>query len=112
IKAHPLPDVLNNRLSDTVNETLHYQLQGMDVERIAQQRQMTVSTVYSHFADAVEAGLLDPSDILPIDEADYETIIHTMELLDTRDERKLKPVYDALDGTYDYGILKCILASL
>ena len=112
IKANPLNDVLNNRLSDTVNETLYYYTQGKDVESIAMQRQMTVSTVYSHFADAVEAGLLDPNDILPIDDSDYDTIINTMEMLDTREERRLKPVYEALDGAYDYGILKCVLASL
>ncbi|MGD8594134.1 MAG: DNA helicase RecQ [Gammaproteobacteria bacterium] len=112
IKADPLPDVLNNRLSDTVNETLYYFAQGKDAESIAQQRQITVSTVYGHFADAVEAGLLNPNDILPLKDTDYQTIINTMDMLDTREERRLKPVYEALDGAYDYGILKCVLASL
>jgi ATP-dependent DNA helicase RecQ len=112
IKTSPLPDLLNNRLSDTANETLYFYAQGKDAESIAQQRQISISTVYGHFADAVEAGLLDPNDILPIDDSDFETIINTMEMLDTREERRLKPVYEALDGAYDYGILKCVLASL
>ena len=46
------------------------------------------------------------------DDADYETIVHTMELLDTRNQKQLKPVFDALNGEYDYGILKCVLAGL
>ena len=28
------------------------------------------------------------------------------------EEKKLKPVYDALDGMYDYGTLRCVLAEL
>jgi len=112
VKSNPLPAMLNNKLSDTINETLYYHLQGEDAETIAQRRQITHSTVYGHFAEAVSAGLLDPIEILPIDDSDYETIIHTMELLDTRDQKQLKPVFEALDGAYDYGILKCVLAGL
>ena len=112
IKSHPLPDLMNNRLNDTVNETLYYHLQGENAENIAQRRQLSLSTVYGHFAEAVAAGLLEPGEILPIDDADYETIVHTMELLDTRDQKQLKPVFDALNGEYDYGILKCVLAGL
>jgi ATP-dependent DNA helicase RecQ len=112
IKTTPLPDLLNNSLSDTVNDTLYYHLQGESAESIAKQRQITLSTVYSHFAEAVSAGLLDPVGILPIDDSEFETIIHTMELLDTREQKRLKPVFDALDGAYDYGILKCVLAGL
>jgi ATP-dependent DNA helicase RecQ len=112
IKANPLPDLLNNRLNDNVNETLFYHIQGEDVESIARKRDVSVSTVYGHFAEAMEAGLLDPDGILPIDDSDYKTIVNTMEMLDTRVERQLKPVYEALDGAYDYGILKCVLAGL
>jgi ATP-dependent DNA helicase RecQ len=112
IKASPLPDLLNNRLNDTVNETLYYHSQGEDAESISRKHDISISTVYGHFAEAVEAGLLEPYDILPIDDSDYQTIVNTMEMLDTRAERQLKPVYEALDGAYDYGILKCVLAGL
>jgi ATP-dependent DNA helicase RecQ len=112
IKACPLPDLLNNRLSDTVNETLYLHTQGEDVDSIAHKRNISVTTVYGHFAEAVAAGLLDPNDILPIDDSDYQAIINTMEMLDTREERRLKPVYEALDGAYEYGVLKCVLATM
>jgi ATP-dependent DNA helicase RecQ len=112
IKASPLPDLLNNRLNDTVNETLYYHSQGEDAESISRKHDISISTVYGHFAEAVEAGLLEPYDILPIDDSDYQTIVNTMEMLDTRAERQLKPVYEALDGAYDFGILKCVLAGL
>jgi hypothetical protein len=28
------------------------------------------------------------------------------------EDQKLKPVFDALDGMYDYGTLRCVLAEL
>ncbi|MCG6970859.1 MAG: DNA helicase RecQ [Gammaproteobacteria bacterium] len=112
IKASPLPDLLNNRLSDTVNETLYLHTQGKNAESIARKRDISVSTVYGHFAEAVEAGLLDPDDVLTLDDSDYQTIVNTMEMLETLEQRRLKPVFEALDGAYDYGILKCVLAGL
>jgi ATP-dependent DNA helicase RecQ len=57
IKSNPLPGLLNNRLSETINETLYYHLKGEDAETIARRRQITPSTVYGHFAEAVLAGL-------------------------------------------------------
>ncbi len=111
IHEHPLPELLRNNLSDTVNETLWLLHSGQDAEAIAQQREIKISTIYNHFADAVEVGLLDPRQVLPLDEEDYAQIASMMDQLDACEEGRLKPVFDALDGAWDYGILKCVMAA-
>jgi ATP-dependent DNA helicase RecQ len=111
VKAHPLPDLLHNRLSDTVNETLWLYRSGLDAEAIARQRELKSNTVYNHFAEAIEAGLLEPQDVLPLDAAEYAQILALMEQLNTCEEGRLKPVFEALEGAWDYGVLKCILVA-
>ncbi len=112
IKANPLPEALDNSLNDTVNETLALHLQGLDACAIASSRELKNSTIYGHLAEAVAAGLLKSRAVLPLDDAQYREIINAMEMLDTQQERRLKPVYEALDEVYDYGILKCVLEGL
>jgi ATP-dependent DNA helicase RecQ len=112
INDHALPDLLNNRLSDTVNATLYLHMQGYSLDVIATKRDLKPSTIYGHFAEAALAGLLDITTILPLDDTEYQTIVNAMELLDTGSSGKLKPVYEALEGAYDYDILKCVLAGL
>ncbi|MEJ1380105.1 MAG: DNA helicase RecQ [Candidatus Sedimenticola sp. (ex Thyasira tokunagai)] len=111
IIEHPLPELLDNRLSDTINETLGLLLQGLDSEAIADRREIKLSTVYSHFADAIEAGLLDAREILPLDEAAYAEISTTIELERSCEEGRIKPLFEALEERYDYGILKCVMAA-
>lgn len=112
IQAHPLPTVLNNNLSDTVNETLYLHTQGLDAEAIAHQRELTPSTVYGHLAEVVESGLLEMIDVLSLTETEYAEILNAMDLMDIDGDGRLKPVYEALGEAYDYGILRCVAAAL
>ena len=112
ISLHPLPELLNNRLSATVNETLILYQKNLSIEQIAQQRETKTSTVYTHLADAIEVGLLDVLEVLQLDTEEYQTIVLTIESMEDEDKGRLKPVYEALDEHYDYGILKCVQASL
>lgn len=105
-KQHPL---LNNRLSATVNQTLAAHLRGLDPEAIARDRGIEVSTVFGHFADAIEAGLLDVKDALKLDASEIDEIESAFERCHTIDTGKLGGAHAALDGRYDYGILKCML---
>ncbi len=109
VLSSPLPDILKNNLSDTVNETLILLDDGNDIDGIANQRNIKTSTVYTHIADAIEAGLLEAKDVLQLSDDQHNEIIHALEL--NTDDDRLKPVYDALEGQYDYGILKCVQAS-
>jgi ATP-dependent DNA helicase RecQ len=112
VARHPLPALLDNPLSDTVNETLALHLQGKDVAAIARERELKPSTIYTHFAEAAEAGLLNPRELLALDDAQYAEIVNTLEMLDATREGRLKLAYETLDKKYDYGILRCVLAGL
>jgi ATP-dependent DNA helicase RecQ len=112
IGAHTLPQTLQNGLGDTVNETLYLYLQGQDVEAIAARRELKSATVYGHLAAAIEAGLLEAREVVPLDEAQYTEVVNTLDLLDARAEGALKPAYEALGQAYDYGLLKCVLAGM
>ncbi len=110
ILQFPLTELLNNSFSDTVNQTLIAYLQNPDIQNIANQRELKPTTIYSHLATAIEAGLLDAHKVVNINDDEFNTIIATYESLDDEDKDKLKPVFEALDEAYDYGVLRCVLA--
>ena len=112
INEHPLPALLNNNFTDTVNDTLLLYQKGMKLEAIAKERGFVVSTVLSHLSEAIEAGMLKASDILDIDDEDIALIENMAESLNTVEEQALKPLYMALEEKWDYGILRCIVAGM
>ncbi len=112
IRDYPLPEILNNNFSDTINETLSMYQDGLSIEQIAEKRELTLSTIYGHLADVIEAGMLKAADVLEIDDADFEMIERTAEQLNSKQEGTLKPLFDELDGEFDYGILRCVVNGL
>jgi len=106
---HPL---LDNRLPATVNETLRLHLSGAGAERIAAERGLDVETVFSHFASAIEAGVIAAADVLDLDAAEIDEIHAAFERLATLETGKLGPVHKALAGRHGYGVLKCLLAEI
>jgi ATP-dependent DNA helicase RecQ len=108
----PPPAAPSNRLSATVNQTLTMHLAGKDAETIAAERRLDTATVYGHFAEAIEAGLVEARAILPLDDTEIDEILAAFENCDTLESGKLGPAHAALDGRYDYGMLKCLLAEL
>jgi len=97
--------------SDTVNESLLLLRSGLDVAHIAAQRQLKVTTIYSHLANCIEQGKLKLDEAVDLSKEDIDLIHDTFLQLDDG-SKKLKPVYDALDGLFDYGILRCVMASV
>jgi ATP-dependent DNA helicase RecQ len=112
IRQFPLPELLDNRLSDTVNNTLMLYQQGISIENIAQQRELGTSTVYTHLADAIEVGLLHVREVIELDDASYNEVISLIELFAEEEKGRLKPIFDELNGEVEYGVLKCIQAGL
>ncbi|MCB1751936.1 MAG: DNA helicase RecQ [Gammaproteobacteria bacterium] len=111
IQRHRPPELLDNLLGTSVNESLYMYHQGLDIEQIARKRELKPATVYAHFAEAVAAGLLDTRDILPLEESDYKRILNAMDQLRSCENANLKSLYELLDQTYDYPILRCIIAA-
>ena len=104
--------MLDNRLSPTVNQTLALHLEGKDADTIARDRGIEPSTVYGHFAEAIEAGLLEARAVLPLDDSDFDEILGVFERLGTVDSGRLGPAHAALGGSFDFGVLKCVLAEV
>lgn len=106
---HPL---LDNRLSVTVNRTLALHLEGLEVDAIAERRDIDRSTVLGHFAEAIEAGLVEAAAVVGLEPEEIDEIIAAFERCGTLESGRLGPAHAALDGRYDYGTLKCLLAEL
>jgi ATP-dependent DNA helicase RecQ len=112
IKRHPLPALLQNNLSATINETLMLFQQGIRPSEITEKRALSLSTVYSHLASAIEIGLLEVMDVIDIKVAEYNSVVAMIESFALEEQGRLKPVYDAFEGEYEYGVIRCIQASL
>ncbi|WP_443093935.1 helix-turn-helix domain-containing protein [Marinicella pacifica] len=112
IKDNPLPEKLDNRLEDEVNVTLDHFLELESVDAVAETLDLNTKTVYSHLAQAIAAGLVDRKAVTELDDNEIDYIEETAEMTGYIEDKKLKPVYDALDGLYEYGVLRCVLAEL
>jgi len=111
IKQFPLPDIVNSNFSDTVNDTLVLVSEELSVAQIAEARELAESTVYGHLAQAIEAGVLDPLEVLTINDDDYQLICQTLDTFTDETQGQLKQVYEALGEEFDYGVIKCVAAA-
>ena len=96
--------------NDTVIESLRLLREGHGITAIAQQRDITEGTVYNHLATAIEACMLTLDDALPLPQEQLDAIRYAFEQFGV--DGRLKPVYEALEGEYDYGVLRCVQAAL
>ena len=82
------------------------------MEAIARERDIKPTTIYGHFAAAIGANLATCHEMLNLEENDYTRIGHAIEQFYSVEEKRLKPVFEALDEVYAYGIIRCVLAEL
>jgi ATP-dependent DNA helicase RecQ len=99
-------------ISDTAAETLVLFRSGQSIEIIAQHRELQPTTIYTHLSQAIEAGLLPLLDVVDLQDKEIQHIEETFINLPEEHKNTLKPVYEALDETYDYSVLRCVRASL
>ncbi|UCB54681.1 MAG: DNA helicase RecQ [Thiotrichales bacterium] len=97
--------------TDTTAESLRLFKSGMDIESIASERDLKTSTIYSHLATCIEQGEIRLNDVVSINEQEISTIQDAI-LASNDSSAKLKPVYEALDGMYDYEVLRCVRAAM
>ncbi|HBH36498.1 MAG TPA: DNA helicase RecQ [Gammaproteobacteria bacterium] len=96
--------------SDTAAETLQLFRSGLGVDEIARGRDLKVETIYRHLAKGIEQGVVGLPEVVSMDQKEINSIQDM--ILDLGRGERLKPVFDALDGTVDYAVLRCIYASL
>jgi len=99
-------------LSETVTVSLQLFHQGMTPQQIALQRGLKTSTVYAHLAVAIEYGELEVQEVLSLSEQEIRRIEDTILAQSQHPPYALKPVFEALNGSYDYEILRCVRAGL
>jgi ATP-dependent DNA helicase RecQ len=98
---------------DSVGETLQLFRLGMDVTAIAARRELKPGTVYTHLAAALEQGEVALDEVVSLSESELATIRFAFEQAAEGGEGvRLKPVFEALEGRYDYGLLRCIKVAL
>jgi ATP-dependent DNA helicase RecQ len=96
--------------ADTEEETLQLFRLGMDVAAIAAQRALKATTIYSHLARAIERGEVPLKEVVPLQEHQLESIRYAIEL--NEGGKRLKPVFDALEGEFSYELLRCVRADM
>jgi len=97
--------------TDTAAESLRLFKSGLDIDAIAQQRNIKPATVYYHLATCIQQGEIRLKDVVDISEQELAAIQEAILATDDAQE-KLKPVYDALDGMFNYEILRCVRAAM
>ena len=97
-------------LNETAAQTLQLLRQGLTPSQIAEQRQLKETTIHAHCAEAIACGLLAPEAVLTLSEAEIQDIARVIQTHSVNGA--LKPVFEALEGKYDYGILRCVMAAL
>jgi ATP-dependent DNA helicase RecQ len=95
----------------SADESLSLFRLGMNVERIAAQRGLTPSTVLGHLTQAVEQGLADACEVVGLGREEAARLETVWRALPEADRLRLQPLYEVLEGTYDYGMLRCLRAS-
>jgi ATP-dependent DNA helicase RecQ len=93
-------------LPGTAMETLHLFKQGFDVQQIAEERNLTPSTVESHLCRLVEANLIPSTSFL--DPSEIEEIITVQEKLGTN---LLKPLKEHFGEKYSYFQLRITISA-
>lgn len=102
----------NSAVADTVSESADLFGLGYSIGQIARQRGLQETTVYGHLAQSIEQGRLRLGDVVELPEHDIRQIEAAILALPETQRNALKPVYEAFDGVYSYGVLRCVRAAL
>ncbi|MBO0931259.1 DNA helicase RecQ [Fibrella aquatilis] len=88
--------------------TLDYYNKGMSIEEISQARQLGPSSVANHLFQLSQAGYdIDLETLItPAERREVEAAIAVVGL----EENRTKPIYDHLEGRYDYGKINLTIA--
>jgi ATP-dependent DNA helicase RecQ len=96
-------------VNDTAANSISLLKQGKPPEDIASDRKLSINTIYTHLCQGIANGELALSDVISLDETQTKEIQFAFEL---SEDGKMKGVFEALDGEYDYNVLKAVKVSL
>ena len=99
-------------LTDTAAESYQLFKSGLSIAQIAQNRGLKDSTIYGHLAQYLEQGHLALQEVVDLPDQEIRLIQAAIVNLPEEQRNALKPVFDTLNGEYDYGVLRCVRAAL
>ena len=109
VSSHSKAPVDRIKKESTQAETKSLLLAGKTVDQIAELRRLTTSTIVSHIEDLVtseELGAEELESFLGQDKNFPVTRVELFRIYKQVGTEKLKPIYVALDGRYDYIIIR------
>ncbi|GAM68437.1 hypothetical protein JCM19236_417 [Vibrio sp. JCM 19236] len=99
-------------LSATESNTVDLLLSGLTPAQISEQRKIALNTVLSHLGSGIEVGKVSLNQVISLEQAIIDKISQAADKLNSVNENKLKPLYEALNEEVDYATLRCVLAHL
>jgi len=99
-------------IADTVTESVNLFRLGYNVAQVAQKRALKEETIYNHLSQALEQGQLKLEDVIDLPKQEIKQIEDVLLSLPEEQRNTLKPVYEAFDGQYSYGVLRCVRAAM
>ncbi len=109
IHRHPSPDQ-RRELSATAAESIQLFRLGMTAEQIATRRALKASTILEHLAQGIQQGQVAIGDVVDLKEEELQRIRRVWEGLPQEEQRGVRPLFEAFEGRYDYGLLRCLRA--
>ncbi len=100
----------NKTQNDTEEETLQLFRLGMNAEAIATQRGLKETTIYNHLAKGIERDEIPLDKVVPLEQNQLKAIRFAFEQFDSG--KRLKPVFDALEGEFSYEVLRCVRSDI
>jgi len=87
---------------------------GLSAETIAGQCKISIAAVYTELSREIAAGNLNLESVISFTEVELHLIQDTILIFDDpgREGMQLKPVFEALEGKYSHGVLRCVRASM
>jgi ATP-dependent DNA helicase RecQ len=96
--------------TDTEEETLQLLRIGMHVDAIAAQRGLKTTTIYNHLAKGIECGEVSLNEVVRLQQQQLDAIRFAIEQFGSG--KRLKPVFDALEGEFPYEVLRCVRSDM
>lgn len=98
--------------TETVEESITLFKVGFSAEKIAAQRELTLSTIYNHLAKAIEQGIVQLTEVTGLSEQEIMAIQDEILRLPEEQKNSLKPIFEAFNEQYNYGVLACVRATV
>lgn len=112
ILQHDIHPWFKNELSETINTTLDLYLKQQSTQTVAETRELSLSTIYTHLSTAIKQEVIALEEINEINTADIKQIENAIELCAEGGQEGTKPIFEFLNGEIEYGIIHCVRASL